>query len=224
MEQPQLLCDGKDSEERLRLGKFLPKRPLTFAPGVKRLGSFTERFAFFTPAIPYLWGRFSDQLLFHFLELQGCRVDFFHMKFSRPLFQGMDAPNGDQDWNHVLWAVEQHFWKPFEDHILASVCTDSPQQIVIRYGAQDLLINDPLAVERQIIVTTACQVPVTVFGVRSNRGTVAIKEVPGLRPQVVWHEPDKQCSLYANVMFQQRAAEQAVDLMRTEGNHHGNPS
>jgi hypothetical protein len=180
---------------------------LSFNAQVKALAPFAERFAFFTPAIPYLWGRFADALLFHFLELQGCRVDFFHTKFDRPLFQGMTAPDGDADWNYVLWAVERQHWQAFEDYVLAAVVADTPRKTVVRYGSQDLMLVDPLAASRQIVVTTAFLCPVTVFGVRSNKATVAVKEVPGTLPQVVWHAPDKQCILYAGAIFEQQTTE-----------------
>ena len=219
MDQSPLLVDGKDEHERLRQGHFLPKRLLTFGDRVKQLSPYGDRFAFFTPAVLYLWGRFPDQILFHFLEHQGCRVDFFHMKFARPLFQGLTAPNGDADWNHVLWAIERPHWQAFEDHVLAAVLTDTPRGLVIRYGAQDLAITDPVANDQSLLISGEIPLcPITAFGVRSNLCQISlVSRAPGLVPDVVWHGSDAQCNLYASVMFQQRAPEQAVELMRTEG-------
>lgn len=219
MDRPPLIPDGRDHAERIRACTRLPKRPLAFNGQLKYAAPFCERFAFFTPAILYLWGRFDEALLFHFLELQGCRVDLFHTRFTRPLFQGLEAPNGDADWNRVLWAVERPFWKPLEDHLLAAVCTDRREKMVFRYASQDLTVADPLFLDRCLLAPPRVPVmPITAFGVKCNRYTVALE--PGDSsfglPRLAWHPPDRQCQAYAKTIFEKHDESRAAELLRTE--------
>jgi hypothetical protein len=124
---------------------------------------------FFSIALPYLHGGFTDEPLAVFeYELQAS-VKFCHHKFPRPIFRGMEAPNGDPAWNFVLWAVEADVWPRLENFLLSVVTTHTPTQAVYRIGAQNLLIADPLTP-----LAYMPSVPIVSFGVDSNRGMMAI--------------------------------------------------
>lgn len=196
--------DGKDAVYQLGRERLAPKRYLSFGEGVKSLAPFQQRFAFFTPAIAYLHGRFTDRVLLHYLETVG-PVDLFHTKFDRPLFSGLSARDGDPDWNYVLWAVEQEHWPSLVDHLCAAVATDTPTRCVYRYPTQQVELFDPLVLSRQAVLPRMMPVvDVTVFGVQSNRGIAYLEPVEPahLRPLPLrFGPPDPECLRYAEALF-----------------------
>jgi hypothetical protein len=194
----------------------VPMRALKFAPRVQSLTPFLERFAFFTPAPAYLWGSLHPRVLADFLAQQQGTVEFFHRKFERPLFRGLEAPNGDVAWNHVLWAVERPHWQPLVDHLCAAVLTDSPRQVVYRFGLQNLEIVDPLFLDRRVLCPAVLpSLAIGAFGVRSSAFTAAFQEgaanVLDL-PRIVFLPPAEECRLYARVLFQHDPVQAALSL------------
>lgn len=197
-------AEGYSSEKGLDY--ILPKRRLQFGEGVSALQPFVQEFAFFTIAPAYLWGAFQDLVLWDYQNLRGRSVEFFHQKFHRPLFRGLELANGDVDWNHALWVVRRADWESFADHICATVLTDTPEQAVYRFGLQELEIADPLFVDRNVLCYTDIPLlAVSAVGVRSNRytaGFVTGQHPPMDLPQLRFFPPDVQCKLYAQALFQ----------------------
>ena len=200
----------------------VPKRPLSFHSGVKALGPFQERFAFFTVAPLYLWGRLHDRVLADFVAHQGGAVDFFHKKFDRPIFSGLLAPNGDADWNHVLWAVERPHWQPLIQHLCTAVLTDAARNLVYRYGLQELEILDPLHVDRGILSAVPPVLPIGAFGVLSNYFTAGFESERKIwdLPQMTFSEPDERCKLYARATCRQ---DPLAAVLTQEASHAATP-
>jgi hypothetical protein len=198
--------DGSTHQYSLDRGSsYVPKKLMTFRERVKALALFQDRFSFFTIAPAYLWGGLRDCVLADFRASQAGVVDFYHMKFDHPVFAGLEAPNGDVAWNHVLWAVENSYWQPLVDHLCSAVLTDRPRQVVYRFGIQPLEIFDPLVNDRAIIVPAVPPfLAIGAFGVRSNAFTAAF--VPAANPlvnlpQAGFYAADEQCTLYARALF-----------------------
>jgi len=144
------------------------------------LGEMTGEFAFFTPAVLYLAGGFTDAPLADF-----CRdnpgVRFFHKKFDRPIFSGLSTPDGDRDWDSVLWAVRAAFARPLVDFLVSLTLLDDQARSVWGVGLQTLSVVDPLAADNALLYSRLLP-PLTVkaFGVNGSRFRAGF--VPAPRP------------------------------------------
>jgi len=201
--------DGVPTDWSLRTVEIprerVEKPEMRFSPAADRLFQFQDRFVFFTIAIPYLWGGFRERVLIDFIASQQQPVGFYHKKFDRPLFRGLNAPNGDTDWNHVLWATEIENWEAFEAHICSTVLSSREQQTVVKYPAQELVMLDPLFAERHPVLPS--QLPVVTiqaFAAKTNTHTVAFEnDRPAvLQPPAVYtYDPDEELLRYAHALF-----------------------
>lgn len=203
-----ILQDGHQKLYTVTAG-YIDKTPLKFGERTNYLFPFCERYAFFSPAILYLWGRFTDAVLIDFLETIQRRVEFYHYKFNLPLFQNLNAYNGDPSWNHVLWAVEKEFWPQFIDHLCAAVLTDSIQGHVYRIGYQEFQIVDPLCLDRSMILSASLPlVTIGAFGVVCDKFSAALDfpEKPSLQAVPMRLYPaDEKCQQYADILFKQES-------------------
>lgn len=138
-----------------------------------RLGVFAATHRFFTPALPYLFGRFTDAVLADFLGQYKKPCPIAHRHFARPVFHGMTAPDGDGEWNHVLWCVEAEAYPALEAHLLSAVTVDHAHQTLYRIGAQDVTIPDPLALDRGSPAPHALDV--VVFGVDASAAAYSVR-------------------------------------------------
>lgn len=201
---PRPLREGQIISPELPRGKA-PKRQLAFTSTVRHLRPFTERFVFFTIAPAYLWGRFSDAVLLDFLQVHG-DAQFFYKKFERPIFRGLTAPNGDPDWNFVLWAMEQPYWPAFAEHLDGTVMSDRFTRMTYGFGIQELEIADPLFLDRTILCPA--DVPtLSIYGVGIRGSHYLAAFATGRHPvidlpQLRFYEPDAHDKLYAQALFQ----------------------
>lgn len=183
---------------------FIPKTPLPVASAAS-LGQLLNEYAFFTPAMLYLYTNFRDDPLIDFEYSMGEPVRFYYHKFQRVIFRGLEArSNGNPDWNYVLWAVERPFWPALSDFLVSVVLTDADEQSVYGVGEQTFAMLDPLAAERTIIYSNGLPViPVTAFGVNGNHCRVAL--VQGrtlLEPPLLRLFPgDPSMQVYANALY-----------------------
>lgn len=178
----------KQLDDRI-VDRNFEKSRLIFKGG--RLVDYAKEWKFYSPALLYLYGRFKDEMLAsHDDTLDGSLV-VGHRMFDKPIFSGMTAFDGDMAWNNVLWATPHDQWPALENHILAVLAYDSQSDAAYSYGAQDIRIVDPLQADDGLLSSTICWLDITVLGVASNLGCVAVStgENPLVLPSVVTHPP-----------------------------------
>lgn len=144
-EKPRFLGPPVDVQGRLRKRKL----PLGNA---ESLTAMSQDYSFFTPGPAFLYGLLSDGTLIDYVNEMGEDVPFFVYKFNKPVFEGLHTPNGDADWNHVLFAVPQEFWESFSGFMCSVVMSIRAQGTVIRWGLQELLVLDPLCVDKTVVL------------------------------------------------------------------------
>lgn len=186
-----------------RIGPIeVAKHRMTFGRA-EQLSQF-EHFRFFSPAIPYLYGRFNDEPLADFIQETGEEIQYLWHRFDRPLFRGMQTPDGDKAWNHVLWGIEARHWKAFENFMLSVVFMDTPAQRLYSIGVQDVRIVDPLWMQSIRPGGLPPFLPLAVFGVDSNVKQIGVTphENPIVfGPQVSFHEPTEKMIRFAAAAF-----------------------
>ena len=156
-----------------------PKLRIDFG-SAESLAPFEREYAFYTPALLYLFGRFYDGPLNDFSanhKLENC---YMYHKFDAPIFSGF-SNGGPPDWNYALWAMRREHWSRFESFILSLAFHHPSERNVIRFGVQHTEVLDPLAVSRSHGVVDAAKAPlvkISVFGVNASWGCVATDRVP----------------------------------------------
>lgn len=125
--------EGRVDKNEMRLGRT----PL--------LANTLNDLVWFTPAILYLHGAFQDRFLLDFAASfpQGDDVFYGFYRFDRALFAGLGAPDGDEEWNHVLFCVEKHFWEDFKKFMVTIVLQHSPKNWHAEIVHQRMEIPDP---------------------------------------------------------------------------------
>ncbi len=197
----------------------VPKHWMEFG-SVDRLSRFTQ-YKFFSIALPYLFGRFTDRPLGEFLVEYGKPCHFMHHRFRRPLFRGMATPAGNGDWNRVLWAIELEAWPHFENFFLSLAINDAGAGRVYRYGSQDIRIADPLWADSNgvLLSADAPTVDIVVFGVDATHGVAAVDA--GADPQAVFaaggpavkfHPPQPRTVAFAKAMVGEENPQHSMDL------------
>jgi hypothetical protein len=138
-----------------------------------RLGSLVDRFVFFTPAVPFLFGRFPIASLLSFCEENPSTI-FLHRKFQYPIFSGLVSDTGDAAWNYAIWAIFRSLWDAFESHMLATTSLDSSAKFYATYPLTQVDIQDPLYLEKHGGVAASVTLPVVAFGADTSAGQYAI--------------------------------------------------
>lgn len=169
------------------------------------LTSLLTDFSFFTPALLYMYGALqTDGPLIDFMAEYRQEVELFYHKFNHRLFSGMVLPDGDNDWERVLWAVRnQHACFLYD--FLSSLCfVDVVQKRVIRIGVRRIAIDDPLAIDSQLVLSERIpRVEVTAFGVDGSDRCVAVMPAKALLslPTVRIFPPRQELIDYAKRVF-----------------------
>jgi len=148
-------------------------------------------YQWYTPALLYLWGRFTEVNLADLIVKYNFKV--FWYLFDKPIFQGLNYKD-DKSWNHMLWACSNDDWKNLVDGILETVQFDIPNKLLFQYALQSFEIPDPLFVDKQRLVTNATpKVKVSAFAVLSNRHQLAFDLNSGFKgvPQVRTFKPEQ---------------------------------
>ncbi len=140
-----------------------PKLKLSSATG---LADVVDHLAFFSPAILYLYARFTDDNLADFRNTLGKNVPIFQYQLSTPLFDGLKDKDGNPFWNHQIWAIEKCYYQQFVNFILMMTFFNSKTGNVWRFGYQPFLIQDPLELDKKKM--TARYVFVGTFGFYGN--------------------------------------------------------
>ena len=123
-------------------------------------------YVWFTPAMLFLWGRFSEVNLSDIVQRHDIKL--FWYRFDKAIFQGFDF-GGDVSWNHTLWAVETAKWSKFVDAVLETVQFDLEKAMLYQYGLQEVSVPDPLAMDLQRVWSAQIpSIPVYGFAVLSN--------------------------------------------------------
>jgi len=181
----------------------VPKYRMDFGRG-ERLAQFSG-YRFFTLAIPYLYGRFTDQPLADFLSSCGGNPHLMYYRFERRIFDGLDAPDGDSEWNYVLFGIEREMYQALEEFILSVVLVDHPARQVFRIGAQDVTILDPLWHDRHPAdMDKATAVEIVSFGLDATKWRLALQAASdwkSSRPALRSWPPDPTTLRYGEALF-----------------------
>jgi hypothetical protein len=181
--------------------KFTPYkvqvRPVEFSGTPPSLSVFPE-WVWYTPAPAFLWGGLGHDIL---SELQNeFGFEYYQSTFKVPIFSGFES-DGDAFWNHTLWASKQAEWKTFKDAMIGVTNVNIESELIIRYGLQDLVIYDPIAVQNNSLITPDTPTAaVFAFGVISNKSTIAFDVGRGVvdRPHVYTLPPTPEFVEVAN--------------------------
>lgn len=160
----------------------VPKRLLPVGTA-KSLAELAGDFAFFTPAALYLYAGMTDEPLGDFRQQLGFPADVYHFRFPHPLFRGLGAPCGDQDWNHVLWAVRTEVWPHLRDFYLSIILLDPVNRTASQVAYTDVEVADALAMLNGSPMASR-PVPVAAFGIDGSEAQLAFKpsHSPLIRP------------------------------------------
>lgn len=155
----------------------------------KTLGAI-EGYTWYTPALLYLWGRFTDINLADLIAKYDFKV--FWYLFDKPIFSGLDFKE-DKSWNHLLWATPTKDWKNIVDGILETVQFDIPNKLLFQYALQSMSVYDPLSVDKERVITNATpKIDIKAFAVLSNRNQLAFDLKSGFKalPHVFQFKPE----------------------------------
>ena len=138
--------------------------------GFKNL-SDVPNLTWFTPAMLYRWGRFSDLQLSDVVTRLDLKI--FWYTFNRPIFRGLEIAN-DAGWNHTLWAVEQPKWNQLVDEIVSMIQVNTQEKCVLYYAMQELEIFDPLRLDDVRLVSPAVpRMQIGAFAVQTDKFRLA---------------------------------------------------
>ena len=192
------------------------KRPLRLGQ-TKQLTELLRDYAFFTPAVPYIYGRFHAGFWMDFFANIRREVPLYCHRFDEAIFQGLEIDQ-DTDWNHVLWAIPANELDALDRFVSSVTCMDRPQKKVWRFGVQRLLVLDPLAVQRQrVITTTLPTIPVSAWGFSSNLFWLYFHwdvKNPFTRPKLVRTPPQPEDHQFAQALWAERNPLLAIDPPR----------
>lgn len=189
---------------------------------------FLEEVQFFSPALLYLYGRFTDEPLAQFMNEQDASLQIMHHRFKSAIFQGFEHVSGDVAWNYVLWGVLKEKYQALENYLLSVSFTASAEGWLSRIGAQDVTILDPLAVDKMAIVSLdAPRVPIVVWGVDSSQAALSVEMSPGAvfeMPKLKRHPPQPETVAEAKALFAGRNSLQAREESLQEQKESANES
>jgi len=172
---------------------------------LKDLREISKEWQFFTPALLYLFGRFSDEPIARYIDETGVELQLAHYKFNRAVFEGMKSPLGNSEWDHVLWAVPKPQWATFEQYLISIVLVNYKMKTTFGVGSQDLVIIDPLFLDQHTVLPADVpRLPVVVLGVNGSHNCIAMDtatENTMDRPKVKRYPPQDYAVAYANALF-----------------------
>ena len=150
------------------------------------------QWVWYTVGPPVLWGGLDNKILA--AVQQETDVTYHKKVFDRPIFDGFDTPADGSFWNHVLWAVPQVDWLLLKNEFLGITNVDVESQVIVKYGLQELVIYDPLSVDKGITAGKIPTLNIYAFGVMSNKRTVAFNPSQKIveRPRVYTLKPEPE--------------------------------
>lgn len=200
-------------------GGRLQKSELPLGRAVS-LTELAQDYAFFTPAILYLHGLMTDDPLVDFLYSYQQNVEFYFHKFNRRIFAGLEAKDGDGDWNYAIWAVRREHWEAFKSFYLTVAVAVPESNYVNKIGRQVLHVLDPLAVDKTSIITGRFPiVEIDAFGIDGSLYRLAFEEginpltnIPRLRK----YPPTQTMVAYAKAFYKGENPEHILDKISLE--------
>jgi hypothetical protein len=178
-------------------------RPLRVGQA-ESLKAMTGEYAFFTPALLYLSGLFDERALIDFVHGLGGAPVFYQHRFLSPVFRGLQHPHVGDGWNYTLWGLHRHYWSFFADFMCAVTFSYREKQTVVGIGLQELVIVDPLALDKKRILTADLpRLLIASLGLNSNRFTYALQAGDPLRfvPCAQKWEASQDMQAYADALF-----------------------
>jgi hypothetical protein len=202
----------KSSEEYHVKTQVVAKRRIAFQ-NVKTLRA-VEKYVFYTPAILYLWGRFSDTPLTDILT--HVDVPILWHRFDKPLFSGLATPL-DASWNQILWACPRDKWDAFSEAVLETAQLDLAAHTIYTYTLHTIDVFDPISVDRErlVIPDRTDRIVAHVFAVSTNKFQLELrKPKTGTTPAVVRLPPAPEFVRAAERFFATPFASEADALRR----------
>ncbi len=158
---------GKKSEQYTLAAQVVPKYQLKFK-GSGTVKDHSE-YAWFTPALLYLWGSFTDVQLYDVVTRRDIQI--FWYKFQKPIFKNIPGA-----WSQALWACKADKWDDFCSDVLEVVALDARRKTYMEYALQRISVMDPLQADSSLVTdpSAVSLVDIGVFAVRSNKFELAI--------------------------------------------------
>ncbi len=124
---------------------------------------------------------------------------------SAPFFRGLGVclVNGiPVNFDHRLYAICRERWELLRDFISGIAMVHAQTQFYARVNFYELSLVDPYALQHMRIVEALPMVPVTVFGVSSNKafGYIQQQQYPHL-PQLVRESPKSETQLEGQIQL-----------------------
>ena len=174
---------------------FYEFKPFTVAKYKIGFGNYKaisaiDGYTWYTPALLYLWGRFTDINLADLMAKYDFKIYWY--LFDKPIFNGLNFKE-DRSWNHLLWAAPNADWNNIVNGILETVQFDIPNKLLFQYALQSMDVYDPLYVDKERLITnTTPKVKVKAFAVLTNISQFAFDLKSGFKgtPSVFQFKPE----------------------------------
>lgn len=173
-------------------------------------------YKFFSPAIPYLWGGFREAYWCDWMMGLGHDVALFFHRFEQPIFEGFTSPVGDPGWNHGLMACRAEDFDKLVDFFCELTVTMRAAKAALRYGLQEVLVLDPLAMDRRkVFVGDQKLTLLNVFGLYGSHAVAYVEQPLQLaRPRAAFREGDESMRTFAAAYFKERNPLNAVEELQ----------
>ena len=181
--------------------EVVPKRKVTFGGTLRSLAA-ADKYVWYTPALMYLWGRFSDTPLIDITRRTNCPILWY--RFDEPIFRGLEL-GPDNSWNYMLWACPREHWDGLVDGVLETAQFDLPKRLLYTYALQVTKVYDPLVVDRQkfFIPGVTATLDINVFAVCTNKHQIVFRSEskPGVSPAPIRVAPERSLRRLAAQFF-----------------------
>lgn len=141
------------------------------------LSDLRGEYEFYSDALLYLGVRLGPiNPWADFLQAKGQDIQRISLNFGKPIFQGLNAPNGDRAWNHVLYGMPKEHWEKFLAFMGSLAFHDRELDLLTRLREQRIIVADPLYFEKAVILPDRCPtVAITAFVLDTNKGSTYFK-------------------------------------------------
>jgi len=135
------------------------------------LRDLTEEYHFYTPGVLYAKVPMAPDLTASYIGETNCEIIPFSLAVDRPIVSGLNAPNGDPGWNHVLYAIELDHWDAYVEYVGTCAINHREQNTIWRVRTQDIQIFDPFGGVCAAVKTLDNSLTITAFVLESQHGT-----------------------------------------------------
>lgn len=166
----------------------MPKTQIRFL-GNSGISDYSADYAFFTPAILYLRGGFTDGPFADFVAEAKREIPFYYTKFSSPIFRGLESPDGNPAWNHGLFAVRRDDWDELSSWMLTLMLMNPNDKQCNAVAEQRLTVPD-----------RGRPAQVMAFALRGSAATWAFVQ-DGETPRLARLRPSVGTAAFANALL-----------------------